>query len=205
MTKEFGLLIIFAMMGIALKETILAKELSIKPIGYHLALAGMAFAASMMEGPVQSEFTSYPRTLLAAGVVSSVTFVIGYLLARATGKPLKRLPPKETVFSTPPSRPAPSPTFVTNHYTTDNRVFVDARSFTSVNIINIEDARQVFQLPLGFSRRQLIKAYDGRRKMLEKQASRLPRGDAENRRLLTSEQNRVEEAYQLLTDQSASS
>ena len=96
-------------------------------------------------------------------------------------------------------RPESNPTVITNHYTTDNRVFVDARSFTSVNIINIEDARQVFQLPLGFSQRQLIKAYDARRKKLERQASRLPRGDAENRRLLTAEQDRVEEAFLRLT------
>lgn len=192
------------MMGIAVKETLFAKELSFKPIFYHLALAGMAFAASIMEGPVQSEFTSYPRTLLAAGLTSSVTFVIAYFLALATGKPRKAPPTKNAVPPSPPERSS-SPTYVTNHFTTDNRVFVDARSVANITINHIEDARQVFQLPLGFSRRQLMKAYDGRRKMLEKQASRLPRGDAENRRLLTSEQNRVEEAYQLLTDQSASS
>lgn len=205
MTKEFGVLIVLAMMGIAIKETLFAKELSIKPVGFHLALAGMAFVASMIEGPVQNEFTSYPRTLLAAGITSSITFVIAYILALATGKPRKKSPHRETVSPSPPERHSPSSTYITNHYTTDNRVFVDARSVTNITINNVEDARQVFQLPLGFSRRQLMKAYDGRRKMLEKQASRLPRGDAENRRLLTSEQNRVEEAYQLLTDQSSSS
>ena len=200
MTKEFGIFVILAMMGIAIKETIFAKELSFKGIWYHLALFAMAYVAVRIEGPVQSEFTSVPRTMLAAGTVSSVTYFFSYFLAAMNRKSRQSEPAREVREEPRYSPPPPTPQTII-HYT-DNRdqsIRIDNSVRVRVGALTPDDARELLQLSERFSPRQLNKAYDARRKDLEKQVARLPRGDLDNRRLLTHEQHQVDEAYQLLT------